>query len=281
MKLCNFHSNTDDSIRLGVMTDAGLLDLTAAGLGMTMDEVISGGRAARYKAALSAQSAPVVTGPVRFANVCTPGKILCVGLNYRAHADETGFEAPKAPVLFSKFNDALAACGEDIALPPWHRYYDHEAELVIVMGGTAWDVGADEAAALIFGYTCGNDLSERKSQGASAQWLIGKSMPGFAPAGPCIVTADSFDPAEPHPITCAVNGVTAQSDTLSNMIFSCAEIVSYASRFVRLNPGDLIFTGTPDGVILGRPREQRVWLKSGDIVEISIGGIGTLTNRMV
>lgn len=279
MKLCNFY--VDNDIHAGVFIDGAVRDLTAADPAMTMEGIIAGGQPALDKAAELAKSAPAAEEPVRFANICREPKILCVGLNYRAHANETGFEEPKAPVLFSKFSNALAACGDDVVLPDWLYFFDHEAELVIVMGGTAWNVTAEEAEELIFGYTCGNDLSERKAQSASAQWLIGKSLPGFAPAGPYIVTKDSFDPGADHAITCSVNGTVAQQASLTDMIFSCAEIVSYASRYVRLEPGDLIFTGTPEGVIVGRPKAERVWLKPGDVVEVSIEGIGTLTNRMI
>ncbi len=217
--------------------------------------------------------------------LCEPNamtKILCVGLNYKSHAEETGGEAPKEPVIFSKYNDALAADGQEIALPPWHRCYDYEAELVVVMGAPLFHAGSeDEARAAIGGYTCGNDLSARDCQFRSNQWLIGKSFPGFAPIGPRIVPADEFDPTKPHRIACEVNGEVVQDDDVTNMIFSCAAIVKYISDFVALAPGDLIFTGTPAGVILGRPKGHRVWLKPGDEVAVSIEGIGTLRNRLV
>ena len=210
-----------------------------------------------------------------------PAKILCVGLNYRSHAEETGGEVPKEPVIFSKFGDALAEDGQEIRLPEWHRCYDYEAELVIVMGKPVWNASQEEAAAAIGGYTCGNDLSARDCQFRSNQWLIGKSLPGFAPIGPRIVPAEEFDPARPHRITCTVNGDTVQDDDVTGMIFSCSEIVSYISGFLPLAPGDLIFTGTPSGVILGKPKGAREWLKKGDTVSVTIEGIGTLTNRLV
>ena len=152
-------------------------------------------------------------------------KILCVGLNYKSHAEETGGEAPKEPVIFSKFADALAGDGQEIVLPPWHRCYDYEAELVAVMGRPLYHAGSEEEAwAAIGGYTCGNDLSARDCQFRSNQWLIGKSFPGFAPIGPRIVPADAFDPRQPHRITCEVNGVTVQDDDVTGMIFASGEI---------------------------------------------------------
>lgn len=214
--------------------------------------------------------------------LCEPKKILCVGLNYKSHAEETGGEAPKEPVIFSKFNDALAADGQEIVLPASHRCYDYEAELVAVIGREIYQAASrEEAAAAIGGYTCGNDLSARDCQFRSNQWLIGKTMPGFAPIGPRIVPASEFDPGQPHRITCRVNGVTVQDDDVTNMIFSCAEIVEYISAFLPLGPGDLIFTGTPAGVILGRPKGQRSWLKPGDTVAVTIDGIGTLQNKLI
>lgn len=214
-------------------------------------------------------------------NICKPSKIICIGLNYYDHAKETGAEVPSEPVVFSKFNDALMPHGTDIELPPQHRCYDYEAELVIVIGKDAWNISKEEAPDYIYGYTCGNDLSARDCQFRSNQWLIGKSLPGFGPAGPRIVPASEFDVNKPHRISCQVNGITVQDGNTADMIFSCAEIVSYCSQFFKLRPFDLIFTGTPAGVIMGKPKGERVWLKSGDVVSVTIEGIGTLTNRLV
>jgi 2-keto-4-pentenoate hydratase/2-oxohepta-3-ene-1,7-dioic acid hydratase in catechol pathway len=211
-----------------------------------------------------------------------PGKIICVGLNYKSHAEETGGEPPKEPMLFSKFGDSITWDGEPVTLPPWHRCYDYEAELVIVMGKELWNAASpEEARAAIRGYTCGNDLSARDCQFRTSQWLTGKSMPGFAPIGPRIVPAGEFDPDKPHRIRCLVNGEVRQEDDVTNMLFSCAEIVRYCSSFFRLEPDDLIFTGTPAGVILGKPKGTRVWLKPGDTVTVEIEGIGGITNPLV
>ena len=133
----------------------------------------------------------------------------------------------------------------------------------------------------VFGYTVGNDLSARDSQFISNQWLIGKSLPDFSPAGPFIVTADSFDPNASHAIQCRLNGNLVQNGDTNDMIFNCAEIVSYCSRYFTLDPGDLIYTGTPAGVILGHKKGSRVWLKPGDELEITIDGICTLKNKLI
>ena len=136
-----------------------------------------------------------------------------------------------------------------------------------------------QAKAAVFGYTCGNDFSLRDAQMRSGQWLIGKTMPGFGPCGPCIVTADSYDPEEPKAIRSYVNGQLRQDGSTGDMIFSCAKIISYASKYIKLCPGDLIYTGTPSGVAL--EGQEKHWLKPGDVVDVEIEGIGTLRNPLV
>lgn len=277
MKLCNIV--IDNEIHLALETDRGLVDTVAAGCKLSMDELIAGADVSRLKTLEQDEALPVVTGPV-FANVVNRiGKLLCVGLNYRSHAAGINMQVPEQPVLFSKFDNALAPCGASVELPPWESSYDYEAELVIVMGREAWNVSRDEAMDCIFGYTCGNDFSLRDAQMRSGQWLIGKSLPGFGPCGPCIVTADSFDLSRPKGIRSYVNGSLRQDGSTEDMIFSCGEIISYASRYIKLCPGDLIFTGTPSGVAL--EAEEKRWLKPGDRVDIEIEGIGRLSNRLI
>jgi 2-keto-4-pentenoate hydratase/2-oxohepta-3-ene-1,7-dioic acid hydratase in catechol pathway len=265
MKLVSFIK--DGASRTGVVNAAGgVVDLTALGFPGSMNELIAGGKdlLERVADALTDDSQPTLRlDSLEYDFVTRPQKIVCVGLNYRNHAAETGVSVPKSIVFFSKFNDALTPAGRSVKLPEWQSHYDYEAELVIVIGRTAWNVPADAAENYIFGYTCGNDLSARDSQFLSSQWLAGKSFPGFAPAGPVIVTADSFDPDGNNGIVCDVEGSRMQSGYTSDMIFSCREIVSAASRYFRLNPGDLIFTGTPSGVIMGKPKGAQVWLKPG------------------
>ncbi|MDR3309777.1 MAG: fumarylacetoacetate hydrolase family protein [Oscillospiraceae bacterium] len=215
-----------------------------------------------------------------FGNVAAPRKIVCCGLNYTDHARETGGEPPQYPVLFSKFNDALAACGEDVILPSRQRCYDYEAEVVVVVGKRAYNVAEDDADDYIFGYTCGNDLSARDSQFLSNQWLAGKSFPGFAPAGAFITTRDEWNPEDGKRVRCTVNGERRQDGSTADMIFSCRQNLAAASKYFPLDPGDLIFTGTPAGVILGKPKGSRVWLKPGDTVTVEIEGLGALTNRL-
>lgn len=275
MKLANII--VDGQTHLALVTERGVVD---AGSGLTMEQVIAGQGMDKLRAMAEDKSLPVVESPV-YANVLSQvGKLVCVGLNYKAHADGIKMQLPEYPILFSKFANALAPCGADVTLPPWEHSYDYEAELVIVMGESAWNVNEEEAMSKVFGYSCGNDLSLRDAQMRSGQWLIGKTMPGFAPCGPCIVTADSLDVAAGIAVRSRVNGELRQDGNTADMIFDCAKVISYASKYIALEPGDLIFTGTPSGVALEKDAAAR-WLKPGDVVEVEIEGIGTLANRMI
>jgi 2-keto-4-pentenoate hydratase/2-oxohepta-3-ene-1,7-dioic acid hydratase in catechol pathway len=275
MKFCNF--TVQNEVRLGLCLDDKIADLTKAGIAATINELIE-----NPVPVIDPSGLPFISyNDVRYANVTVPSKIVCIGLNYKKHAEETGGTAPKEPVVFSKFNDTLSPAGSEVFLPEWQRCYDYEAELVIIIGKEAWNVTPDEAKSHIFGYTCGNDLSARDCQFISNQWLIGKTFPGFAPAGPFIVTADSFDPDQSHRIVCERNGIVVQDGNTNDMIFNCSDIVSYVSRYCRLLPGDLIFTGTPSGVIMGKAKGTRDWLKKGETLRVTIDGIGTLENKLV
>ena len=216
-----------------------------------------------------APTAPAVTGGE---------KILCIGLNYRQHAKECNLPLPPAPVPFNKFPDALAADGDCIYLDPRYVEYDYEAELVAIIGKTARNVSAEKALDYVFGYTCGNDLSTRDLQFArSNQWLLSKTFEGFAPLGPCVVTSDCIDP-DNLKISSIVNGELRQNSNTSDMVFSTAQIIADLSSHFTLKPGDVIYTGTPQGVMHGYPKDQKKWLKPGDQVDIIIENIGTLHN---
>ena len=280
MKLKQLYQN--DRIILGIETPQGTVDVAseAARRGMeapkNMMELIQSGQqglellqelAQNAVCFTEAPAAPVVTG-------CD--KILCIGLNYRQHAIECNLPMPAAPVLFNKFSNALAGDGACVALDPAYQEYDYEAELVAVIGKPARNVSVEDALNYVFGYTCGNDLSTRDLQFVRGnQWLMGKTSDGFAPIGPCLVTADSIDPNN-LAISCRVNGELRQNSNTSDMIFSTAQIIADLSRHFTLLPGDLIFTGTPQGVMHGYPADQKNWLKPGDEVEITIENIGTL-----
>ena len=282
MRLCNICG--PEGTVLCAAAEKGLVPLKELGFAGSMSDLIAAGEetVAKVSEALDRWTGETADPEKAvFADVTAPGKILCVGLNYKKHAKETGGEPPERPVYFSKFSDCLCPHGAEVTLPDFHRCYDYEGELVIVIGKTAWNIDPEKADDYIFGYTAGNDLSARDCQFLSGQWLAGKAMPGFAPAGPYIATKDAFDPEADNRIVTRVNGKVCQDDMTSGMIFSCRQIVADASLFFRLEPGDLIYTGTSAGVILGRPKGTREWLKPGDVTEVEIEGIGTLANRLV
>ena len=281
MKLCTFYISGETHV--GVKTDGGIVDITALGFPSEMNGIITGGEAMLSKIADAIDSVPTIDeANIRFGNIANPAKIVCEGLNYTDHALETGGKAPEHPIFFSKFYDTLCPAGAAVTLPGWQRSYDYEAELVIVIGKHAYNVSDEDAFEYIFGFACGNDLSARDAQFLSTQWLAGKNFPGFAPAGPFVVTRDELDPdKDALSIMCYRNGEQVQNGNTSDMIFSCRRTLAYASRFFPLAPGDLIFTGTPAGVIVGKPKESRDWLKPGEVVTVVIEGIGELTTTLV
>lgn len=205
-----------------------------------------------------------------------PGKIICVGLNYRRHAEETNLPIPETPVLFGKFSNTVTAHKKAIPLPRDGEQFDYEAELVLVIGRQARNVAEEDALNYVFGYTIGNDFSCRDLQFRSSQWLLGKSFDGWCPLGPYLVTADEIPDPQRLAIRCRVNGELRQDSNTGDMIFTCAQVVSYASRYMTLDPGDVILTGTPEGVIMGIGGDR--WLRPGDEITIDIDGIGTLYN---
>jgi 2-keto-4-pentenoate hydratase/2-oxohepta-3-ene-1,7-dioic acid hydratase in catechol pathway len=209
--------------------------------------------------------------------VTHPEKIICIGLNYRRHAAEVGQPVPKQPILFNKYNTALNCCGGTIAVSKEKaEKFDYEAELVVVIGRPARDVAEADALQYIFGYCTGNDFTARDLQQRSSQWMLGKTPDGFAPIGPWLVTADQVD-GDNLRIECRVNGEVRQSSNTSDMVFNCKQLVSYISQHMTLTPGDVIFTGTPEGVISGYPRDRQVWLKPGDRLSTTIEKLGELT----
>jgi 2,4-diketo-3-deoxy-L-fuconate hydrolase len=205
-----------------------------------------------------------------------PGKIVCVGLNYRDHAEEQGAELPQAPLLFAKFPTALIGPGEPIVIPSIVTQADYEAELGVVIGSVAKDVSSENALEAVAGYICANDVSARDLQFSDGQWTRGKSVDTFCPVGPELVPAAEV--SDPHAlrIRAIVSGEVLQDSTTANLIFGVDEIIAYASRTTTLEPGDLILTGTPAGV--GVFRDPKRLLEDGDTVTIEIEGLGELTN---
>jgi 2-keto-4-pentenoate hydratase/2-oxohepta-3-ene-1,7-dioic acid hydratase in catechol pathway len=214
------------------------------------------------------------------APVTTPGKVICIGLNYRDHAAETQMKLPGEPVFFSKFSTSVVGPGQPIVIPPVTRQVDYEAELAIVIGKRGKAVPVERAGDLIAGYMVFNDVSARDLQFRDGgQWIKGKGLDTFAPTGPYLVTADEVPDPHRLAIQLWVNGQLLQNSNTSHMIFSIPTLVSYLSQLVTLEPGDLIATGTPPGV--GYTRKPPVFLKSGDEVTIEIEAVGRLSNPVV
>ena len=205
-----------------------------------------------------------------------PEKIVCVGLNYRDHAEEQGTELPEAPLLFAKWPNTLIGPGEPIVIPPITKQVDYEAELGVVIGRRVRGTSAENALDAVAGYLCLNDVSARDLQFSDGQWVRGKSLDTFCPVGPHFVSADDVPDPQALSIRALVNGEVLQDSNTSNMIFSVAEIVAHVSQAITLEPGDLIATGTPAGV--GAFRDPPIWLEPGDEVTIEIESIGALTN---
>ena len=205
-----------------------------------------------------------------------PSKIVCVGLNYRDHAEEQGAPLPEAPLLFAKWQNALIGPGEPIVIPPLVTRTDYEAELGVVIGSRIRSVSAENALEAVAGYICVNDVSARDLQFADGQWTRGKSPDTFCPIGPRLVPREEVPDPQSLAIRAILNGETMQDSTTANMVFGVAEIIAYVTQTITLEPGDLIATGTPAGV--GAFRDPKVFMKPGDEVTIEIEGIGALTN---
>jgi 2-keto-4-pentenoate hydratase/2-oxohepta-3-ene-1,7-dioic acid hydratase in catechol pathway len=205
-----------------------------------------------------------------------PGKIICVGLNYRDHAEEQGVDLPTAPLLFAKWNNTLIGPGEPIVIPPIVTKTDYEAELGVVIGSRVGKVSAENALEAVAGYICVNDVSARDLQFADGQWTRGKSPDTYCPVGPRLVPRDEVPDPQNLAIRAILNGETMQDSTTANMVFGVAEIIAYVTQTVTLEPGDLIATGTPAGV--GAFRDPKVFMQPGDEITIEIEGLGSLTN---
>jgi acylpyruvate hydrolase len=245
-------------------------------------EVVSAARAARGKADRSWEERGIATPLDRarlWAPIRDPDKIICMGRNYRAHAEEGGGVVPESPELFAKFANALVGHNWPIELPAISDEVDYEAELAVVIGRRAKDVSAAEALEYVAGYTILHDVSARDYQLRTSQWLPGKGMDTFAPMGPWIVTTDEIPDPQKLQITLELGGQVLQNANTSTMVFSVAESISYISRVMTLEAGDVISTGTPEGV--GFVRKPPIYLKAGDVVNITIDGIGTLSNPVV
>ncbi|API90154.1 hypothetical protein BKP56_13245 [Marinilactibacillus sp. 15R] len=209
-----------------------------------------------------------------------PEKIICVSMNYLDHVKEMDGQIPLNPILYNKFNNTLAAHKQDIPLPPVARQVDYSAELVVVIGKIMKNVQKENVFDCVLGYTVGNNLTDRKLQKKSSQWMLGKTLDYFAPIGPNVVTKDEISNLNNLYVTLKVNNEIVQNGNTKDMIFDIPSILSYLSKHLTLKPGDLIFTGTPKGVILAKPADEQNWLSQNDLVEATISNIGTLRNQI-
>lgn len=285
MKLLTFSTHDNPAKRLGIKTDKGVIDVAAISAEQNIaaptdiDSVFSFGTAGLDKIVSAADShldeSEIYFGPC----VTNPEKIICIGLNYKRHAEESGMTLPDTPVLFSKFNNTLAAHTEDIPLPSNAEQYDYEVELGVVIRKECRYVSEEDALDYVFGYCTINDLSTRELQMRTNQWLLGKTMDKGMPIGPYLVTADEV--GDPHRLrlTTHVNGEKRQDSNTADLAFNVNHIVSYISQYFTLKPGDVISTGTPEGVVLGM--NPQVWLKPGDEVVVEIEGLGACVNKMI
>ena len=279
---------TDRGPRACLRWNDEYVDLQAAdsSLPHSLRELLALGDAGLQHAARAASSNQATTrhDPATatfLAPVPDPQKIICLGLNYRDHAIESNMAIPEEPVLFSKFASALTGHGQPIVLPAVSSQVDFEAELVVIIGRGGRFIPREHAMKHVAGYAVGHDVSARDWQlnKPGKQWLAGKTFDSFAPVGPDLVTRDEL--ADPHalPIRLRLNGQTMQNSNTDQLIFKIDEVIAYLSQIMTLQPGDLIFTGTPPGV--GMARKPPVWLAPGDVAEVEIEGLGTLVNPVV
>ncbi len=265
---------TDDGTTAARLDGDTLVPLAAADVG----ELLAQGDPAAAAPRPGASTVPAAEAS--FAPVVPrPSKIICVGLNYRAHILETGRELPSNPTLFAKFADTLLGPRDDLVLPAISERVDWEAELGVIIGRPVHRASRDEAAAAIAGYTVTNDVSMRDWQRRTAQWLQGKAFERTTPAGPYLVTGDEAGDAADLEIRCEVDGEVRQSSRTSDLLFKPADIAAYASQVITLQPGDLLLTGTPGGV--GDARQPPVYLQPGQLLRTLVEGLGECVNRCV
>ncbi|MEI9995843.1 MAG: fumarylacetoacetate hydrolase family protein [Rhizomicrobium sp.] len=278
MKLVTFEA--DGSERTGLVSGDGIVELTDLAPGMIA--LIAQWPALKDKVARRAAEEPphyALKDVHLLAPVPRPQKVMAIGLNYADHIAESGAETPQKQIWFGKLGNAINGPYDPIQVPKASTAIDWEAELVFVIGKRCRHVPKERAHEVIFGYACGNDVSVRDWQFHTAQWLVGKSFDTHAPIGPWIVTADEI--GDPHTlgIRCLVNGQIKQNSNTKNLVFNCFDQIAYLSQAMTLEPGDMVFTGTPGGV--GQSMKPPQFLKAGDTVRIEIDRIGALEAKMV
>ncbi len=281
MRFVTFES--DGRVRPGAVVQDAVLDLSSLGY-LSLLDLIEAGREGRQKVEDLVSESPKGTAfplnSVRLhAPIPRPRKLICVGLNYRDHAEETGSEIPTTPTIFNKFATAVIGPGDSIVLPKVSKAPDYEAEFAFVIGTGGRSIAAEDWRKHVFGYTIVNDVSARDYQRATSQWLMGKTFDTFAPLGPWIVSADEIEDPHALDISMAINGEVLQNSNTKNLIFKIPDLISFLSSVFTLEPGDIVSTGTPGGV--GFARKPPRYLKQGDDVVVKIPAIGELRNPVV
>ena len=287
MKIVTFHGSNSSSYRVGALisdTEIGDLTSLASKESLSAYDVLDcfdldGGFYKKARAALDSGDFPAVVkrSDVKLSSpVPRPGKIICIGLNYRDHAAESGMDIPKSPITFSKYSACAVGPNEPILIPEGCTQLDYEAELAFIVGRRARNVSRDTALDYVFGYANFNDVSARDFQFADGQWQRGKACETFAPMGEFVATVDEIADPQDLSIKLRLNGETMQDSNTCQMIFGVAELIEFLSRHITLEPGDVVATGTPPGV--GFARKPPVYMKDGDRVEVEIAGLGILSN---
>ena len=282
MRLVSYQ-NSDGAIQPGILQGEEVIDLLASDstLAPSLREILAAGQLPRLAQLSQDPRAVRIPRPTLGAPIPDPGKVICIGLNYRDHAEETGAAIPTNPIVFNKFSTAVIGPEQSIRLPASSQQVDYEAELVVVIGRKATDVPAARAMEYVVGYMNGHDVSARdwQLQRNGQQWLLGKTFDTFAPTGPALVTADEVPDPHELRIQFRLNGETVQDSNTRQLIFQIPQLIAHISAIATLLPGDLIFTGTPHGV--GFVRKPQVFLQPGCTCEVEIEGLGVLRNGCV
>jgi 2-keto-4-pentenoate hydratase/2-oxohepta-3-ene-1,7-dioic acid hydratase in catechol pathway len=281
MRLVSFEAGGNP--RAALLRDERVYDIWGEALAhgraddCTIEAILEGGLLDEVEPVDGDDGVPV-DGVRLLSPVTRPGKIICIGLNYRAHAEEQGAEPPETPTFFAKFRNALAPPGATVSLPPWSERVDYEAEVAFVIRDRCKDVPEADAPDHVAGYTLLNDLSARDYQFKTPQWMPGKTFDGAAPCGPALVTPDEAGAHDQIEIELTLNGELMQKSSTADLVHSVPALIAYLSKLMTLEPGDVISTGTPAGV--GSLRDPKVWLKPGDEVAISSPQLGLLETRL-
>jgi len=271
MKLVTF--KCQGSTSFGILRESEIVDLTALA-----PDLVSMLTAGPPEPAANAKRFPL-TQVELLPPIPNPGKIVCVGLNYRSHLALLDDPVPEVPILFTKPNTSLIGSGDAIVLPPVTKQVDFEGELAVVIGKKGKYISESAALSCVAGYTCANDVSAHDIEFRTSQWTSGKMLDTFCPLGPVLATADEIANPNSLRLRTVLNGETMQDESTSDMLFPVAKLISYISSLATLEPGDLILTGTPAG--LGCMRHPPVFLKPGDAISVEIAGIGRLSNTVI